>query len=74
MNVPPGPSCCTWAPEGNIPRRCFSHSLLLFQVDDLGKALFLVSCHNLPFAHQLPGLHARVRVPPALAGPSAVLC
>lgn len=64
MNVPPGPSCCTWAPEGNMPHRCLSHSLLLFQGDDLGNALFLVSCHNLPFTHQLPGLHARVRVPP----------
>lgn len=74
MNVPPGPSCCTWAPEGYFPRRCFSHSLLVFQGDNFGNALFLVSCHNLPFAHQLPGLRARIRVPPTLAGPSPVPC
>lgn len=51
MNVPPGPSCYTWAPEGYFPQRCFSHSLLVFQGDNFRNALFLVSCHNLPFAH-----------------------
>ena len=70
MNDSPGPSCCTWAPEGNIPRGCLSHSLLVFQADDSGNALFLVSCHNSPFAHQLPGLRARVRVPPPWLAPA----
>ena len=68
LPVAPGP------PEGNIPHGCLSHGLLVFQADDLGNALFLVSYHNSYFAQQLLGLRARVRVPPTLAGPSPVLC